>query len=337
MPDQRFLPTGKLPGDFLERLLIKYRTPRDASVIVDSHYGFDAAAVEIGGETLLVKSDPITFATKDSARYLVAVNANDIACLGGTPRWMTVVSLLPENATTRDDVERQFAELRHACEHEKISLIGGHTEVTAGIDRPLLIGTLLGTVGPEGLLTPGNAHAGDELWISQQIALEGTALLAFEREEELLAALGPDIVGAAQALLIDPGISISRDARAIRNTGIVTAMHDPTEGGVATAIHEIAAASGLGARIDGSAIPILPETLAITKHLGIDPLGLLSSGALLIAAMPGQQSVLYSTPVPMTRIGVLTDQRGTVTITTTDGEQPLARFDSDEFTRALAT
>ena len=337
MPDQRFLPTGKLPGDFLERLLTKYRTPRDASVIVDSHYGFDAAAVEIGGETLLVKSDPITFATKDSARYLVAVNANDIACLGGTPRWMTVVSLLPENATTRDDVERQFAELRHACEHEKISLIGGHTEVTAGIDRPLLIGTLLGTVGPEGLLTPGNAHAGDELWISQQIALEGTALLAFEREEELLAALGPDIVGAAQALLIDPGISISRDARAIRNTGIVTAMHDPTEGGVATAIHEIAAASGLGARIDGSAIPILPETLAITKHLGIDPLGLLSSGALLIAAMPGQQSVLHSTPVPMTRIGVLTDQRGTVTITTTDGEQPLARFDSDEFTRALAT
>lgn len=336
MPDSSYLPAGKLPGDLLERLLIEYRTPSDPSVIVDTHYGFDAAAIEIGGETLLVKSDPITFASKDSARYLVAVNANDIACMGGTPRWMTVVSLLPENATTREDVERQFAELQQACEYEKISLIGGHTEVTLGIDRPLLIGTLLGTVGPEGLLEPGKAQPGDELWLSHHIALEGTALLAFEREHQLLQALGPDIVGAAQALLIDPGISISRDARAIRRTGVITAMHDPTEGGVATAIHEMAAASGLGAQIDGAAIPVLPETQAIADHFGINPLGLLSSGAMLVAALPDQQSLMHSTSVPMTRIGVLTETPGTVTISTTTGEQPLTRYDSDELTRALS-
>lgn len=337
MVDQLFLPTGKLPGDFLQQLLIKYRTPYDTSVLVGTKYGYDAAAIEIGGETLLVKSDPITFASKDSARYLVAVNANDIACMGGTPRWMTVVALLPENATTRDDVETLFADLQRACEFEDISIIGGHTEITVGIDRPLLIGTLLGTTGPNGILTPGNANAGDELWLSQFIALEGTALLAHEREQELLAALGPDLVYPAQALLIDPGISISRDARMVMKTGVVTAMHDPTEGGVATAIHELATASGLGVEIDGDAIPILPETRAIADHFGINPLGLLSSGAMLIAVVPGQEIELHATTVPLTRIGVLTDSTGTFTISTSGKRDQLPRYDSDELTRALAT
>ena len=337
MTDRKVLPTGKLPGDMLERLLLKYHTPADASVIVDTSYGFDAAAVRIGAETLLVKSDPITFASSSAARYLVAVNANDIACLGGIPRWMTVVALLPEHGTTAELVEELFADLQHACELEDISLIGGHTEITLGIDRPLLIGTLLGTVGPHGLLKPGSAQAGDELWMSHNPAIEGTALLAFEREQELLAALGPDIVGAGQALIIDPGISISRDANALLQLGVITALHDATEGGVATAIHEIAAASRLGASIDGKAIPILPETAAIAHHFHLDPLGLISSGALIIAATPGQESILNACAVPLTRIGVLTDQPGRVTISTDRGEEILQRFDSDELARALAT
>lgn len=336
MSDPTVLPAGKLPGSMLERLLLKHHTPRDPSVIVDTAYGFDAAAVRIGDETLLVKSDPITFATSNAARYLVSVNANDIACLGGIPRWMTVVALLPEHTTTSQLVEDLFADLKHACELENIALIGGHTEITLGVDRPLLIGTLLGTAGPYGLLKPGMAHAGDELWMSHQAGIEGTALLAFEREQELLAALGMDIVGAAQALLIDPGISISRDANALLQLGIVTALHDATEGGVATAIHEIAAASGLGAQIDGAAIPILPETAAITAHFGLDPLGLISSGALIIAAIPGQETMLNGCRVPLTRIGVLTDQPGRVTISTDCDVGDLRRFDSDELARALA-
>lgn len=335
MSDSGTLPAGKLPGELLNRLLTEYRTPRDASVIVGSNYGFDAAALTVGGETLLVKSDPITFASDDAARYLVAVNANDIACLGGVPRWMTVVSLLPEGIS-RCEVERQFAELQRACELEGISLIGGHTEITVGIDRPLLVGTLLGTVGPHGLLEPGKAQAGDELWLTQSAGIEGTALLASEREGELIAAVGADIVGVAKGLLIEPGITVSRDARALISTGVVTALHDPTEGGIATAIHEIAAASGLGAMIDGTAIPVLPETTAICNHFGIDPLGLLSSGALLVAAPPNVDFDMLAPMVIITRIGTLTDTPGTVTINTSRGTEFLPRFDSDEITRALA-
>ena len=336
-PDPWVLPPGKLPGAMLERLLVKYHTPPDASVLVDTSYGFDAAAIRLGDETLLVKSDPITFAGSNAAHFLVSVNANDIACLGGTPRWMTLVALLPEHSTTPQLVEGLFADVQRACEVEGISLIGGHTEITIGVDRPLLIGTLLGTIGPYGLLKPGDARAGDELWMSHNPGIEGTALLAFEREQELTAALGPEIVKAAQALLQHPGISVSRDANNLLATGIVTALHDATEGGVATAIHEIAAASGLGAAVDGAAISILPETAAITTHFGLDPLGLISSGALLIATTPGRESLLNTCNVPLTRIGVLTDQPGRVTISTERGEQNLQRFDSDELARALAT
>lgn len=335
MTRQRILPPGKLPGELLDRLIRTYKTPADSSVIIDSSYGFDAAAIEIGGETLLVKSDPITFATADAAQYLVAVNSNDIACLGGIPRWMTVVALLPEGSTTPETVEQQFADLQRACEFEGVSLLGGHTEITMGLDRPLLIGTLLGTVGPNGFLEPGKAEAGDEIWISQSAGLEGTALLAFEKEDELRRALGDDTVGMAQTLLLEPGISVSRDAQALLRTGSVTALHDATEGGVATAIHEIAAASGLGAEIDGAAIPILESTQRISDHFGIDPLGLISSGALLIATQPDAEVVLNSSLVPVTKIGVLTENADSLTISTERGVENLRRFDSDELTRAL--
>lgn len=335
MNSDSVLPAGKVPGQLLDRLLRTYRTSPDTSVVVDASYGFDAAAINIGGETLLVKSDPITFATADAATYLVAVNANDIACMGGIPRWMTVVALLPEGATTPESVEQQFADLQLACEHEGVSLIGGHTEITTGIDRPLLIGTMLGTVGPTGFLKPGEAKAGHELWLTHSAGIEGTALLAHEKESELRAAVGEDIVAEAKSLLITPGISVSRDAQALLRTGVVTALHDPTEGGVATAIHEIAAASGLGATIDGEAIPVLACTHAITAHFGMNPLGLLSSGSLLIATTPGAETLMNSAPVPVTRIGVLTDTPDGLTISTTGGIQNLPRFDSDEFTRAF--
>lgn len=335
MNNQDILPPGKLPGDLLDRLIRTYKTPADSSVIIDSSYGFDAAAIDFGGETLLVKSDPITFATADAAQYLVAVNANDLACLGGIPRWMTVVSLLPEGSTTPEYVEQQFAELQRACEFEGVSLIGGHTEITIGLDRPLLIGTLLGTVGPNGFLEPGKAQVGDELWISQSAGLEGTALLAFEKEAELRQALGDETVGFAQTLLLEPGISVSRDAQGLLRTGAITALHDATEGGVATAIHEIAAASGLGAAIDGASIPILECTQQISDHFGIDPLGLISSGSLIIAAQPGTEATLNNSMVPIAKIGVLTEDANSVTISTEAGVQDLRRFDSDELTRAL--
>ena len=333
------LSAGKLPGELLARLVSQYRTPHDETVIVDPAYGFDAAALRVGGEVLVVKSDPITFTTEGMAHYLVAVNANDIACLGGVPRWLTVVGLLPERSSTVDAVERLFAELREACIEAGVSLIGGHTEVTIGLDRPLLIGTMLGTIGPWGLLKPGQARSGDALYVSKWVGLEGTALLAHERRDELMAALGADRVATASGLLTSPGISISADAQAALSSGVVTALHDPTEGGLATAIHELADASGLGAVVDVAAIPLLPETVAICEHFGLDPLGLLSSGALLIAARADRQQrleqAMAQAGIKVTRIGHLTPRSDGLLIRTPEGDVPLRRFDADELTRVL--
>lgn len=333
------LPPGKLPGEMLQRLISTYRTPADPSVVVNASYGFDAAAIAVGGETLVIKSDPITFAMSDAARYLVAVNANDIACMGGVPRWMTVVGLLPEDASTPESVETMFADLRDACVAEGISLIGGHTEITIGLDRPILVGTLIGETGSSGLLEPGKAVAGDALYVTKAVGIEGTALLASELRNRLTTALGDELIDRAAALLHEPGISVTRDATVALQAGGVTALHDPTEGGIATAIHEIAEASGLGARIDANAIPILPETAAITDHLGLDPLGLLSSGALLIAVRPGHDeyvtSAMSSAGIPIARIGVLTNPSEGCTIIRHGEASPLPRYDSDELARAL--
>lgn len=335
----RPLAAGKLPGDLLARLISRYRTPADSAVIVEAGYGFDAAALSIGGETLLVKSDPITFATEGAARYLVAVNANDIACMGGIPRWMTVVALLPETSTTVDRVEELFSDLHAACVDACVTLIGGHTEITLGIDRPLLIGTMLGVTGPTGLLTPGRAAPGDELYVTKWIGLEGTALLAQERAEELSAGIGGATVASARSLLHAPGISIVPDARAALASGVVTALHDPTEGGLATAIHEMVEASNLGAVIERSTIPMREETTTICRYFGIDPLGLLSSGALLIAARPGSESTLQHAfgagGFPVTRIGCLTDRAEGFHLVEDGDKMPLPRYDSDELTRVL--
>lgn len=330
---------GKLPGSMLEDLIARYRTPADPAVVVEAGYGFDAAAIAIGDETLIVKSDPITFATEGAATYLVAVNANDIACMGGIPRWMTVVALLPETATTRELVESLFADLQSACIEAGVTLLGGHTEITLGVDRPLLIGTMLGTAGAAGLLVPGNASPGDELYLTKTVGIEGTALLAHEKADELRAAIGGERLARARRLADKPGISIVRDAEIALSTGVVTALHDPTEGGVATAIHEMADASSLGAKIERRSIPLLRETRLIADHFDIDPFGLLSSGALLIAARPGSGAMLDrafdDSGILLTRIGTLTNA-STKKVIVEDGDtQPLPRYDADELTRVL--
>lgn len=334
------LPTGKLPGPILDRLISTYRTRPDRSVIVTPGYGRDAAALQLDGDTqLIVKSDPITFATDSAARYLVAVNANDIACLGGIPRWLSVVLLMPESATTESKVEHLFADLQKACDAAAISIIGGHTEITVGVDRPLLIGTMLGTPGPRGIVKPGGAKAGDDVLVTKWIGIEGTALLAREGRRDLLEALGEATLLRARKLLRHPGISIIDDARAALSGPGATALHDPTEGGIATAIHELAAGSGCGAEILVDAIPILSETRTICDHLGLDPLGLLSSGTLLMSVSPDRREEVQEQcrrgGITVTHIGKLVALEDGFTMIRDGKRQPLPRFDTDEVARIL--
>ena len=323
----------------LDRLIEAYRTRADPSVTVTPGYGRDAAAIALRGDaTLVVKSDPITFATAAAARYLVAVNANDVACLGGIPRWLSVVLLLPEGST-ESQVESHFSELQSACNDASIAVVGGHTEVTSAVTRPVFVGTLLGLAGPHGVIEPGRAAPGEDLLLTKWAGIEGTALLARELGSTLVTALGSEVVSRAAKLLRSPGISIVNDASAVLAVEGVTALHDPTEGGVATAIHELAAASGCGAEIMAESIPFLPETSAICSHLGLDPLGLLGSGALLMSTRRDRTDAVMhaarASHIPITHIGRLAEPESGITIINSAGRHPLPRFDADEVTRAL--
>jgi len=329
-------PVGKLPQADLVRLLGHVLPHPDPRVVFGPGLGRDAAVISFGERYLVVKTDPITFVTDEIGWYVVNVNANDIACLGAKPRWFIVTLLLPEDQTDRAMVDTIFEQLRLASEQLGISIVGGHTEITHGIERPIAVGAMLGEVTPEALVRSNGARPGDALLLTKGIAVEGTAILAAEVQNHLAHGLSSELVARAARFLHDPGISVVRDALIATSAGEVHAMHDPTEGGVATGIHELAGAAGIGAVIDAASLPVYPETRAICDYLGLDPLGVIASGALLVAAAAEDAGdivrALQEDGITATVIGHLRAERGVVMA---DGTQtrPLPEFARDEIAR----
>ena len=329
-------PLGKLPQADLVRLLRHTIGAPDPRVILGPGLGRDAAVIDFGDRYLVAKSDPITFATDEIGWYAVNVNANDVACLGARPRWFIATLLLPENHTDRALVDRIFRQL-HAAGHEiGVTVVGGHTEITQGLDRPIVIGAMFGEVVPERLVRSDGARPGDALILTKGISVEGTALLAREVAVRLRGSVDEAVVERAAQFLHNPGISVVRDAEIIASTGEVHAMHDPTEGGVATGLHEITEAAGVGAIIDADALPFYPETLAICDALNLDPLGLIASGSLLAAVAAGSATVvvtaLEAAGIHAAVIGSVREASGVV-LRDADGDRPLPTFPRDEIAR----
>jgi hydrogenase maturation factor len=332
------LPVGKLDMPFLARLLGDIAAS-DPSVVVGPGIGRDVAVLDAGGEChLLAKSDPVTFATDAIGYYAVAVNANDIATAGGVPRWFLATVLLPEGRTDEAMVEGIFRQIRAACEDSGITLVGGHTEVTLGLERPIISGHMLGLVPHGKAITSAGARPGDAVLLTKGIAVEGTAIIARERQGDLLAAgFEEDWLQAAQRLLFAPGISVLPEARAVVAAVNVHAMHDPTEGGIATGLWEMAVASGVAISVALGNVPILSECRRLCTHFGIEPLGLIASGSLLIAVAEGDAAEAIAAceraGVTCARIGTICEGAPSVYAQET-GEQ-LPRYDQDEVTRVL--
>lgn len=283
MPEEKpfTYPTGKLPLEDLSRLLARY-TREDPSIIVTPGIGRDATVISFGDKYLVVKTDPITFATDQIGWYGVNINANDIAAMGGIPRWFLATLLLPQRKTGPKEVEEIFAQISGACEELGIILCGGHTEITYGLGRPILVGQMLGEVDKDKLVSPNKIRVGDEIILTKGIAIEGTALIAREWKG-VGSQLDGEEIRKCRELLRSPGISVVREARIANEVAAVHAMHDPTEGGLATGLRELADAAGVGMLVEMDQIPVLPETALLCKKLKLAPLGLLASGALLIA------------------------------------------------------
>ncbi len=329
---------GKLPPEVLARLL--GGTPQaDPRVLQGPGIGADAAVIDMGDRLLIAKADPVTFATERIGWYAVQVNANDVACLGGVPRWFLATVLLPDGAP-----ESLAAEIHEqitlACEALGVALVGGHTEITYGLTRPIVSGQMLGEATRDTVVWPGGARPGDALILTRGIAIEGTAVLAREGSDALLAGgMSQAEVSAAAALLDEPGISVVRAAQAAASAG-VTAMHDPTEGGLATGLAELAAAANAGLEVDLQAIRVLPETRAVCGALGLDQLGLLASGSLLAAASPERAdqvlAALAAEGIGATVIGRVTEASEGLRIRTEDGLRELPSFPRDELARYMS-
>jgi hydrogenase expression/formation protein HypE len=331
------LKPGKLPPELLQRLLSAY-TSADPRVIVGPAVGEDAAVIDMGGRHLIVTSDPITFATDAIGYYAVVVNANDIATRGGQPKWFLATLLLPEHTTSEALVDTIFAQIAQACSTFGIALVGGHTEVTCGLDRPILSGHMLGEVEPAALVTTAGAQMGDVLLLTKGICLEGASIIARERQVDLRHRGVPeDLLRRAQNFLFDPGISVVRDAHLAIGSGRVHAMHDPTEGGLAMAVHELASAARVGVALQRDQIPVLEEASLLCRIYGLDPFGTIASGALLIATPPEDaaqvQLALQTNGIGCAMIGRVVSPSEGVFIDDGGMRQPLPRFERDEISR----
>jgi hydrogenase expression/formation protein HypE len=274
------LPSGKLPNKLLHDFLNQFIFD-DPTLLINPGVGEDIAAVDIESrEVLILKADPITFATNSIGQYAVLVNANDIATSGAMPQWFLTTLFFP-GGTTPSQIQHVFEELKSFCRQWGITLCGGHTEITDAVNRPIVAGMMAGTVARRDLIDKRRMQKGDRVLLTKKVAVEGTAIIAREFDVRLkkLGMAAGKIDRCRQFL---DNISIITEAKIAAETAGTSAMHDITEGGLATALEELSTAGGHIIRVDTDNIPVYPETQIICNLLEINPLGLIGSGSLLI-------------------------------------------------------
>ncbi|MGD2201061.1 MAG: AIR synthase family protein [Candidatus Bathyarchaeota archaeon] len=330
-------PTGKLPQDILKRVVFgRLGVPSDR-VLQGPQVGEDAAVIEMGEQVLVVATDPITGAVGNVGWLAVHINANDVASTGARPRWFLCVTLLPEGAGERL-LEGIMEQIHSACLEIGVSLIGGHTETTPGLERPILIGFMMGEAAPGSYITTGGALAGDAIVMTKGAGIEGTAVLAGDLRGLLEGRIDSPLLESAEEFT--KRISVVPEAMEAMKVGGVHSLHDPTEGGVLNGVWEMAEAGGVGVEVWESEIPVAEETKAVCDALGVDPLKLMGSGALLIVVESGRVKDLLSglddIGVDASQIGLVKPMgEGRVLVRKDGSRVVIGAVDQDEVYRVL--
>jgi len=275
------LPPGKIPIDILKEVVFKnLGTPRK-EVVLGPSAGIDGAVLDFGTKNVVVSMDPITGAVEHIGWEAININANDVATFGVEPAFFFSCIMLPEKSDSKV-VETISAQMHRAAQELGIAIVGGHCESTPGLTYPIVVGCMMGLTEKGKYVTTANAKPGDKIILTKSAGIEGTAILATDREEQLKRVFTQSAIEDAKKFYNQ--ISVVKDALTAYKTGGVHAMHDPTEGGILNGIHEMADASELGVRVMEEKINVEPETAKICRFYEIDPLQLISSGALLVAA-----------------------------------------------------
>ncbi|MDH5461363.1 MAG: AIR synthase family protein, partial [Candidatus Bathyarchaeota archaeon] len=334
--DMNFLP-GKVPAEILQKVVFKHLGAKRSDVVLGPAVGEDAAIVKTGEMILVTATDPVTGAEEWLGWLAVNVSANDVATCGVKPLWFSSSILLPEGAD-EELVERICGQMGRAANQLNVAIIGGHCEATPGLDHPVVVGCALGVAENGRYVTSSGARTGNNIIMTKGAGIEGTAILASDRREELLKVLDEHFIKKAEAFFTK--ISIVKEALIAFSTGGVSAMHDPTEGGVAGGLHEMADAAMVGFRIYEDKIPISEETKELCAHFDIDPLQLISSGTLLITATEEKTEEivgrLSKNSVHAAVIGEIRKPELGRKLVTRSGEIQMVRPISDHLWRALA-
>jgi len=330
---------GKLKHEYLAKLLSNIEI-QDSRVIMGSKIGEDAAIIDIPGKNYLVaKTDPITFATEEIGYYAVIVNVNDLVCTGAKPKWFQSTILLPENLTTSKIIEKIFNSIQNTCKSMGITVVGGHIEITPRLDRPIVVGSLIGEVEKNKLVLTSGAEPGDALILTKGIFIEGTSIIGREKANELKnKQVTNDFIKKCKDYLYTPGISVFKEALLANKHFKIKSCHDPTEGGLACGIAEMAIASNTGVIIERERINILPEPAELSKIFNLNPMGTISSGSLLIAVHNDYSSklvnLLNKNKINADKIGEFVSRKEGLMIKEKDGKiKPLEYSETDEITK----
>jgi hydrogenase maturation factor len=286
----RILDTGKLDIDILKRFLEKNMI-LDPRVVIGPKIGEDAAVIDLGKGThryWVVTSDPITFTAEEIGYYGVVVSLNDIAAMGAIPKWFLATLLFPEKSDLKV-IEKVFRQIHDACRRFNVSFIGGHTEITPGIKKVILSGHMIGEVRKDKLVATSGASSGDLLLLVKGVCIEATSIMAREKEAELLKkGISSSLIQKAKKFIFNPGIDVLRPARIACEVSSVHSMHDPTEGGLVNGLIEMAWASEKEIEVDLEKVLIYRESRILCQAFGVDPLGAIASGALLLTVSPSE-------------------------------------------------
>ena len=326
------LEIGKLPPELLAEVLVPGRPP-PPELLLPPTVGEDAGVVAVPGGALIAACDPVTLTGHDVGAHAVIVNANDIAVMGVKPRWFTATVLLAPG-TTADDVRALYRSMHGALAALDAVLLGGHVEVTGAVSQTVVVGHMMGLREDGAFTRTGALEPGQVVLQVGAVPVEGAAVLAAEAETLLREALPEAILAEAADALRDPGISVVRAALRAAALG-ASAMHDPTEGGLSAGLYEMAETAGVGLTVSGGAVLWYEPGRAVSDALGVDPWGLLASGALL-AAFPAEtaetaRKTLVTEGFAVAPIAVAVSASGVLF----ENGEPVRRFARDEAIRAL--
>lgn len=343
MTEQR---TGKATAELFEQVILRRLGAQDPDVLVGPRHGVDVGVVRVAdGVAMALTADPVfvvpAYGWERAAWFAVHILASDAATSGLPLRWMAVDLNLPPEISD-GDLTALWDAFHRACEGLGVAVVTGHTARYDGCAWPMVGGAVCMATGPEDrYVTPTMARPGDVVVVTKGAAIEATALFAATFPDRLAAAIGADLVREADALF--EAMTVVPEATVARTFGLrdagVTSMHDATEGGVLGGLTEVAAASGVGMRIDLAAIPVPRAVRAVCDHVGIDPYISISEGTLLATVVPARAeaflAALAEAGIAAAAVGTVVPASEGLVLATPEGERPLVHPGLDPFWAAF--